>query len=688
MPVPTDLHVPRLDAPEIVIDARADEAAWGDALVIRDLTTFDPVVGAAPQGRTVVRVLSDEKALYLFFDAEDDQPGRVRASLGRRDTRFGDDFVGLYLDPTARAQRAWLFAVTAAGVQGDGVRVAGDDDDDVSWDGRWRSAARQTDRGYEVEIAIPWRTIQHPVDCDELGLLVFRYQPRTGEKSAWPPLVREVVGVLPQEAVVGGPGALPGSTGLDVTPELTFGWSAEGPASERWGAYGVSPGLTLDYAPDPSLTLLATVNPDFSQVESDQALIDVNRRYALYYEEKRAFFLEDQEWFQTPLSDLVYTRSVVVPRAGARATVQRGGWTFAAMSALDAAPIGSVSEGGGWTEGDLADTNALSSVARVRRSIGDEAYVGLLFSDKTLLGSERANRLAGIDTRVRVSDKVSTEAMALASVTWDEAGRPGAVAPAGALQLHYADRVPFLNVEAELLSPGFRAENGFVTRADSAGFWAEGGTRHETGWDLVSMVQPLPLDLYLYWTTEGELRDFVYEPDVMWRWGNGAFTFLEYQARGERFGGTWLPHQRAEGGAGGVLTRWLELYAFGSTGQGIYFDPADPHLGWRDGVDVQADLSFVTWLSFGLYGSWERFLEPTGEVAYAGVAGRAKVEAFASRTVSARFIVDHSTFADETSGEALLAWERSPGQALFVGGGLDDEAAWQVFAKASWVFTR
>jgi hypothetical protein len=305
--------------------------------------------------------------------------------VGRRDTRFADDFVGLYLDPFGEGQRAWFFAVNSLGVQMDGIRLEASGNDDITWDGLWYSQGRRTPEGYEVEIAIPWWTMRHPADCDTLGLMVFRSIPRVGEKSAWPLLDPEIQGVLVQEALIGGPGALPSSAGLDVVGELAFGWTDQGPAESRLGWMGFFPGVTLRYAPTPTTSLGATINPDFSQVESDGAVIDVNRRYALYYDEKRPFFQEGSEWYDHPFGELVYTRSMVTPLVGARGTTERGDWALAGVTVLDSAPSPSVSEGGGWTEQDLDGRYASETAVRARGQLGDDGHIGLVATDRTIV---------------------------------------------------------------------------------------------------------------------------------------------------------------------------------------------------------------------------------------------------------------------------------------------------------------
>ncbi|MFH1468313.1 MAG: carbohydrate binding family 9 domain-containing protein [Pseudomonadota bacterium] len=166
MPLLADVQLPCVEQAAIVVDALAEEPAWAEATTVRGFTTFTPGTGQPATGDTAVHLLADAEHLYLFFEAEDPEPGKLRASLGRRDTRWNDDFVGVYLDPAGEAQRAYLFGVTARGALMDGMRVG--ENEDLSWDGIWQAEARRTDTGWAAEIAIPWRILRHPADCDRL----------------------------------------------------------------------------------------------------------------------------------------------------------------------------------------------------------------------------------------------------------------------------------------------------------------------------------------------------------------------------------------------------------------------------------------------------------------------------------------------------------------------------------------
>ena len=477
---------------------------------------------------------------------------------------------------------------------------------------------------------------------------------------------------------------------------ITFGWGDDGPSDDRLGTGGFSPGVTARYAPSASLQLLGTFNPDFSQVESDSSQIGVNRRFALFFEEKRPFFLEGQEWFNHPFGNLVYTRSMVAPIYGARATAEGGGWTVAGLHVLDAHPAPSVAELGGWTEDQLGDAQAFETVVRARRAVGSDSFLGAAFSDRTVLGTDLANRLGAFDARIRMSERWSADATALGSTTSGIGN--DAFAPAGAASLAYGSKHVGWSVWGDAVHPDFRAENGYVTQTDRLG----GGTSFSldvfTKSKVLPRIQPIPFQGFAATTTAGALKEYGADPGVYWVFGTGGDLWTSWSHQGVLYGGAFLKYDRAVVDTTLPWTRWLTTGGGFETGSSPLYDPAAPDVGWRDDVWGLLRVQPVPQLSAEFTATWKQFLLDEEQL-YEGWVGRLRIEAFASRRVWLRGIVDRSTFAGTVRGEGLIAWEHSPGSALYLGGSqtaVDPWAAaeadptalgWQVFAKGSWVFT-
>jgi hypothetical protein len=698
MPIVVD--IPRIPAAEIVIDGVIAEAEWAKAAKITGFKVYRPKPDTDPAADTVVRIMSDEHTLYVSFEAADLEPSKVRAGMGRRDSRKGDDYVGMLLDPLGTGERAAAFIVNPLGIQMDGTHIRGKDKELVpwmgsfsSWDARWQSVGRVTDQGYTVELAIPWSSMRHPTEVDKVGALFFRNVSRTAERSAWPRMDPDSSGVLTQLATLGGPGSLPTSKGLSLIPEVTYGLTREGVASSRLGVWGVSPGLTAQVSPSGALQVLATINPDFSQVESDQAKIDVNQRFSLHYKEKRPFFLEGQEWFSHPLDGIIYTRTMVTPLYGARVTSEVDQWTMAAMHVWDRQPSASINEGGGWTEEDLQDRDAIETVARVRRAVGKDGMLGGIYSDRTIPGTNLAHRMGGIDGRVPLGGGVVAEGTLLISDTTgvDDELR---AAPAAVLKAQTSGRHFEADVWGSYLSPGFRTENGYLPWSDSLGVGGELELLAYPKAKLTPRVFFSPVDGEVGWHQDGDLRDLKYTPILGTWFSNGALLAGGFKHTGELYEGTWLDYDRGFMFNVTQWTNWLTTVANYSTGQAALYDPANPAIGWSSRGMLQLVVQPHAHLIIGPEIQWEQFLL-NGQEEYSGWVGRLKVEAFATPQLWARFLVDRSTFDETNTLEGLLAYEREPGKAVYLGGSYaqqgvsetsqDTSTQWQVFTKLSWV---
>ncbi|MEZ4238014.1 MAG: sugar-binding protein, partial [Myxococcota bacterium] len=665
--------------------------AWARARKLDEpFVTFQPTYGDTPTGTTDVWILADHDGLHLFAEMTDPEPDKVRGFLGRRDTRWNDDFFAIYLDPTGQAQRAYLFLVSAGGILHDGTATAAAGED-TSWDAAWSGQARRTDRGYDVEMSIPWRSVRHPSDVSRVGMFVFRHVARLGQKSSWPALDPEVSGLLVQEGILAGPGPIPQDAGLDLLPELTFARTDQGPPERWFGWEGATVGLTTRYRPAPWLSLVGTFNPDFSQVESDAAQVSVNRRNALYFQEKRPFFLDGQEWFSHPLGELVYTRTVVAPYGGVRFTVEPPGATVAGLVAFDSTPAASVAELGGWTEEDIDGHDASVAVVRARRDVGADGQVGLLLSDRTILGTPMTNKLGGVDARIRLSDRTTVTGSALGSTTTFADGTTR-TAPAGNTEIAYNARVPYFGTWANLLGPDFRAENGFITQTDRIGGGSWAGVNLYPDSAAVPKVNLQPLSVWYAWTFGGDLRDLGAEVTTNVSFGNSTSLSGGGWAKGERFAETWLEQRGGWAWFGGTPVRWLTLGTEVSLSHAPLYDPEAPRVGERQAASAEVTVRPVPMWSVALSGSAERFTEPDGAaraLVYQGFVSRLRTEVFLSRTVSGRAIVDVDSFQGTRRGEVLLAWERSPGTGVYLGGSgaLAPEPGWTVFAKVSALFS-
>ncbi len=704
MPFLPAMDLPVVETPEIVIDGRAEEPSWGEAARVHGFVVYRPQPGATPANETSALIMASKDALYLYFEASDPNPKALHRGYGRRDSRRNDDYVGVLLDAAGEAERGALFLVNSLGVQTDGIVVRGADDEVIpwrdgwsSWDTKWSSAGRQTEGGYAVEMAIPWSSIRHPDAITQARLMLVRRVASSSELSSWPVFDTSIQGSLVQMADVGGPGRVAKSMPWQFQPEVTATRTDQGIPGDRVGAGGVAPGVTVRFDPGNGVQALATLNPDFSQVESDEAKIDVNQRYSVQYEEKRPFFLEGQEWFNHPMDDLIYTRTMVAPLYGVRATSEREGLTMSALHVWDRQPAATVSEGGGWTAEALEGRGAIATVARGRLALGEDNMVGAIYSTRSITQSDLHHHLAGIDGRLTPTDGVNIEGTLLGSTTRG-GDHSGDIAPAALIRKRWNTRRVESLVEATYIAPDFRSENGFQPKAD----WVELSNETEffifPSWRPIPRIFIQPASVDSAWSTEGDPRLFTYEPVFGFWTQGGILVWLQGTFEGESFAGEWLRTARARAMVGGSVTHWMRAWLNVSSGEGVLYDPSSPSVGQLDKADVDVTLQPLDWLLLGPSIGLERFRIGEEEV-YSGHVLRVKVEAYATQALWSRFIFDQSSFNDSHALEALFAWEHSPGSAVFVGGSTrqvtgtvlqptatNGAREWTIFAKTSWVF--
>lgn len=322
------------------IDGLLDDAVWDKAHKFELIYESRPGDNTPADVKTTVYIGENGEHLLVAFVAEDPDPKQIRAFLRDRDSGYSDDFVGMNLDTFDDQRRAFEFYVNPFGAQMDLIFNAANGEEDSSWDGLWDAAGKITETGYVVEIEIPFSTLrfQNSDGPQQWGADFVRYRPRSNEYRLSnnkyirnDPCYLCTIGKLRGFA-----GIHPGSN-LEIAPTMTASYSQQRPdALAPFESEGVKfdAGLDVKWGPSPNMTLNATINPDFSQVEADSAQLDINNTFALFFEEKRPFFLDGQDYFSTP-KDIVYTRNVNDPDAGVRVTGQSGGQTYGVFVAHD-----------------------------------------------------------------------------------------------------------------------------------------------------------------------------------------------------------------------------------------------------------------------------------------------------------------------------------------------------------------
>ena len=403
------VRVPRLEADDRV-DGQLDEPVWRQAALLTGFSQFSPQDGVAADDSTQVLVWYSATAIHFGIRAFE-RHGAPVATLADRDRIDADDQVQILLGTFNDGRQALVFGVNPLGVQMDGAiletnrtqasgfmttQSSARQQADLSQDFVFQSKGRVTTYGYEVEIRIPFKSLRYqPTETQSWGLNVVRVVQHSGYEDSWAPAKRAAASFLGQSGTLDGLTDLRRGLVLDVNPEATqrtVGARCPRTVTSQWCYDGQDPvfGGNTRWGITNNLTLNGTVNPDFSQVESDAGQFTFDPRQALYFAEKRPFFLEGMEGFSTP-SNLVYTRRIQQPVFATKLTGKMSGTSVALLSAVDDR-IYSLSYDP--TRGQPG-SHPIFTVARVARDLGDQSHLGATYTDRS--DGRWSNRVADVD---------------------------------------------------------------------------------------------------------------------------------------------------------------------------------------------------------------------------------------------------------------------------------------------------
>lgn len=562
-------HVARATS-DIKVDGLLDEQAWDDAVEIAvDLEWF-PGDNAVPPVETFAYMTYDDRNIYVAFKCLDPDPSQIRAHLMKRDeinTFVQDDHISIMLDTFNDERRAFQFRVNPLGVQADAIFSEVDGIEDWAWDMIWTSKSSIDAEGWVTEIAFPvnqlrfQRTLEAQTWSVELG-------------RSWPRSSRHRITnvgrdrnraclICQFDKAEGFENLQPGKN-LEINPTVVgirtevldeFPDGSMEPEEED-----VEGGLTVRWGITPNLTLTGTYNPDFSQVEADVAQLAVNERFALFFEEKRPFFLEGLDFFSTPIN-AVYTRTVVAPDWGGKITGKVAKNAIGAFAAGDTVtPLLFPSNQG--SDAVLLEEPNTSGVFRYRRDVGATSTLGVIYAGRE--GDGYHNRVGGIDGLFRVTAKDTITFQYLYSDTL----YPGDISeefdqPVGSfsgdsylIDYDHNSRKWFWSLSYEDRAPELRLDSGFMPRVDTREgeifilrtFWDEkdrwwdqwrlGATAERTedhGGELTDETYEFFVDLrgpLQSFVRVGVDRDKTLNRGVLYEDMDGALFFGEFQPSG------------------------------------------------------------------------------------------------------------------------------------------------------------
>jgi hypothetical protein len=389
----------------IHVDGDLGDPGWQGALTFDRFYETSPGDNVPAKVRTQVWLTYDADSFYIGIEADDPDPSKIRAPYVDRDQVLGtDDNIAVFLDTRNDHRAALELRVSPRGIQADGVFDDANNNEDFSPDFFYDTAAKITSRGWQAEYRIPFSSLRYSKqDPQSWGILVWRNYPREYRYAFHSsPIERGSPCVICHEHEIRGFTGLPNTKHMVLAPygsATREGARAGGPAAPfDYGSTNFDAGLDFKWNPTADSAIDATINPDFSQIESDTAQISANQRFALFYPEKRPFFLEGVELFDTPIQ-AVYTRTVTDPAWGLRATGKSGDTGYTLLVARDQGGglvVLPGPQGSGFAPQEYRSTVA---IGRLRHDFG-LSYGGLLWTDREIVGGGH-NRVLGPDFQWR-----------------------------------------------------------------------------------------------------------------------------------------------------------------------------------------------------------------------------------------------------------------------------------------------
>jgi hypothetical protein len=521
----TNLVIPRVDSAPALEDflAMKPNAKWeGKLAMVEGFTQRLPNDGQPASQKTIAYLGYDADNLYCIYLAFDSDPGRIRAHRVARDGFYMEDKIDLFLDTFRDHRRAYVFSVNPYGHQLDGLWTEGPRNQfDSTWDGVWKSRGELTPQGYVVWLSVPFKTLRFPkTDKQTWGIVFVRWIPRHNESACWPWVSTRIEGRISQEATLSGlEGISPEEHGVLIPYAYARSFRSldrTDPANPVFQAKSIDPKVGADgrFVFKDSFSVDVTGNPDFSQVESDLPQITVNRRFSVSYPEKRPFFLENSNYFETPMN-LLFTRNIADPQFGVRFTVKQGPYSIGALMVDDRSPGESLP-----STHPLFGDRAYFGVLRVNRDIFRQSSVGMIYTDRELAGTH--NRVGGLDTRLKIGRNWWLTGQAVSSSTTLPGGAQSA-GPAYNAQLRFDDTNLYSNTQYNDLSPGFNTLTGFIeTEAVERPVYV-GRT----------ITQP-PLRIDMRGVSEVAMYRFRPEHNFLVSWGPTVFLNPVWDHRGNR----------------------------------------------------------------------------------------------------------------------------------------------------------
>jgi hypothetical protein len=688
---PRAMTVQRAAGP-IRIDGDLSDAGWSGAQRASGFVEFQPREGVTPPVETEVLLTYDDSNLYLAFIASDPAPGQIRATLRQRDQVWEDDFVGVIVDPHGNQALGYMMFANPRGVQID-LQVT-PQGEDPRIDFVFATAGTITEEGYVVEMAIPFSSLRFPDRPVQSWRITFvRNYPRSSRHMwSWTPISQGNPCLLCQLGTLDGIEGIRSGGTLEILPALVASQSGRlrngsDPGSFKNGRVTAQPSVGMKYIMRSGWTAEATLNPDFSQVESDAAQVDVNTTFALFYPERRPFFQEGMDLYDTPVN-VFYSRSINAPQAASRFHGHLGRTSFGYIGARDehtpfVLPLEDRSA-------IVQAGSSLTHVFRVRHNVYGDSHVGGLLTDRRLDGGG-SGTTASVDAMFRFREVYRVSAHLVGSYTQEPddpalserlpdldfgSGERRYTADfdgesfggrASSLQLARNARVWSFNVAYNEASPTYRADAGFQTRNDFRRVTGWSGLEFRPDRHGIDRIAP-GIGGGSSWSFQGLGQEAWISPSInvtLPRQTNAGFnsslrreTFRGLEFDGIRRHSFWINSNFSS-----VASVGLNMGA----GRALARNLDTPEIGNGTDIGVWSTLKPFHRLVIEPSLSYSELSKLGGEKVYSGYIARTRVNVQYNRELQFRMVLQYNDFSGRLDVEPLVVYQLNPFSMFYVG---------------------
>ncbi|MFZ1461986.1 MAG: DUF5916 domain-containing protein [Ignavibacteria bacterium] len=702
------LNVPKLNAGNMNIDGVLNEDVWSNAVTAENFTEISPGDNVKPEVETKVKIFYDDDYIYFGYTCYEKDMESVRASLSDRDRMYGDDWVGPFIDTYSDLKQGFEMYVNPKGIQGDLLWTS--NSEDSNYDIIYDSEAKMYKDKWTAEMRIPFKSLRFPDRKEQKWRIhLLRNRPRGARQEIyWASVSRDNPNFMGQSGTLNGIKDVKRGRDIQILPYIlgtqnsTLEDFSDPNSKFTHGKLEGEIGLSAKYGLSSTLTLDATYNPDFSQVEADAPQININSPFALFYPEKRPFFLEGIDHFATPIN-VSYTRSINNPLFAAKLSGKINKLDIGFISAYDEntpyiIPL---------TERSFflsSNKNSVSNILRMKYDMGGENYLGFIFSDREqsadsskAFGFTGFNRNYGFDGKFNFASNyyltfqilqnntkeindTNFKYNSLKNFRFDDnkytALLDGESYSGSNVYLSFNRNARNWSFYSEYFfqAPTVRRDNGFIQRNNFHQLFMQQEYNFYPEGKVLRRVNP-ELNMEIRYDATGKLKEQFVELNLVTDWTNGLWFAAGYlPVNNEDYGGIF--HKNINRWHFNMEANNLSKFITG----GFYYEGGkfivrfeDPtYVGFGHNLDIWATIKPFDRLRNDINYSYSELSKSAGgEKLFAGYVVSDKISYQFNKNFFLRVLLQYDLFSRNFTVDPLLSYKWNPYTILFLGSSHD-----------------